>query len=230
LRDGLPIGLGYLSVSFGFGIAVVNAGLPSLFALLISMFNETSAGQAAGLAIIVQGGTLIEMALTQLVINVRYSLMGLSLTQCVDDSFTLPRRMLLSFCITDEIFAVASTAAAETRKKVNVRYFSGLSILPYIGWASGTLLGALMGQILPTVISGALGIMLYGMFLAIIVPPARAHRGVLVAVLVAIALSCVIYYVPLFDFITSGFSVIICALIAAAVAAAVFPVTEQAAE
>ena len=121
LRDGLPIGLGYLSVSFGFGIAVVNAGLPALFALLISMFNETSAGQAAGLAIIIQGGTLIEMALTQLVINVRYSLMGLSLTQCVDKSFTLPRRMLLSFCITDEIFAVASTAAAETRQKVNVR-------------------------------------------------------------------------------------------------------------
>lgn len=227
LRDGLPIGLGYLSVSFGFGIAVVNAGLPALFALLISMFNETSAGQAAGLAIIVQGGTLIEMALTQLVINVRYSLMGLSLTQCVDDSFTLPRRMLLSFCITDEIFAVASTSSAETRQKVNVRYFSGLSILPYVGWAAGTLLGALMGQILPTVISGALGIMLYGMFLAIIVPPARTDRGVLVAVLVAVALSCILYYVPMFDFITSGFSVIICALAAAALAAVVFPVKEQ---
>ena len=227
LRDGLPIGLGYLSVSFGFGIAVVNAGLPAMFALLISMFNETSAGQAAGLAIIVQGGTLIEMALTQLVINVRYSLMGLSLTQCVDDSFTLPRRMLLSFCITDEIFAVASTSSAETRQKVNVRYFSGLSILPYVGWAAGTLLGALMGQILPTVISGALGIMLYGMFLAIIVPPARTDRGVLVAVLVAVALSCILYYVPMFDFITSGFSVIICALAAAALAAVVFPVKEQ---
>ena len=226
LRDGLPIGLGYLSVSFGFGIAVVNAGLPALFALLISMFNETSAGQAAGLAIIVQGGTLIEMALTQLVINIRYSLMGLSLTQCIDHSFTLPRRMLLSFCITDEIFAVASAAAAETRQKVNVRYFSGLAILPYIGWASGTLFGALMGQILPAVISGALGIMLYGMFLAIIVPPARSDRGVLVAVAAAIAMSCVIYYVPLFGFITSGFSVIICALAAAALAAVLFPVKE----
>jgi len=223
LHDGLPIGLGYLSVSFGFGIAVVAKQLSPLFALLISMTNETSAGQLAGLEIIARSGGLIEMALCQLVINLRYALMGISLTQHVDSTFTTPWRMLLSFSITDEIYAVASTKP----KKIGVTYFSGLAIPPYIGWALGTILGAVAGQLLPSVVSGALGIMLYGMFIAIIVPPARDHMGVLFAVLLATALSCVIYYVPLFDFITSGFSVIICAVVVSAIAALLFPVKEQ---
>ena len=106
LSDGVPIGLGYLSVSFGFGIAVVAAGLSPLIALLISMSNETSAGQKAGLDIIIAQGGLIEMILTQFIINLRYSLMGISLSQRLDGSFTTPWRMLLSFSITDEIFAV----------------------------------------------------------------------------------------------------------------------------
>ena len=223
LRDGLPIGLGYLSVSFGFGIAVVASGFHPLFALLISMTNETSAGQLAGLEIMARSGGLIEMALCQLVINLRYALMGVSLTQNVDGSFTTPWRMLLSFSITDEIFAVASTKP----QKIGVKYFSGLAIPPYVGWALGTLLGAVAGSLLPPVVTTSLGVMLYGMFIAIIVPPAREHKGVLFAVLCASALSCVIYYVPIFDFITSGFSVIICALVVSALAAWLFPVKDE---
>ncbi len=226
LRDGLPIGIGYLSVSFGFGIAVVAAGLDPLVALIISMTNETSAGQMAGLSIIMAAGSLIEMALTQLIINVRYSLMAISLSQRLDASFTTPWRMLLSFSITDEIFAVASTK----REKVGVRYFSGLALSPYAGWALGTLLGALAGSLLPDVIRNSLGLMLYGMFLAIIIPPARRERGVLFAVCVAVGLSCILYYVPLFDFISSGFALIISAVIAAALAAWIFPVASPAEE
>lgn len=220
LRDGVPIGLGYLSVSFGFGIAVVSAGLAPLFAVLISLTNETSAGQLAGLAIILEGGPLIEMALTQLVINIRYSLMGISLSQRLDGSFTTPWRMLLSFSITDEIFAVASTK----REKVGTKYFSGLATAPYLGWALGTLLGALAGAILPDVIRNALGLMLYGMFIAIIIPPARRERGVLFAVCVAVGLSCILHYVPLFDFLSGGFALIISAVVAAALAAWLFPI------
>lgn len=223
LRDGLPIGLGYLSVSFGFGIAVVAAGLSPFFALLISMTNETSAGQLAGLEIIANSGGLIEMALCQLVINLRYSLMGVSLTQHVDETFTTPWRMLLSFSITDEIYAVASTKP----KKIGVTYFSGLAIPPYVGWALGTILGAVAGQLLPTVVTASLGVMLYGMFIAIIVPPARDNKGVLFAVLLSAGLSGLIYYAPLFDFITSGFSIIICALTVSAIAAFFFPVKDD---
>ncbi len=220
LRDGVPIGLGYLSVSFGFGIAVVSAGLAPLIAVIISMTNETSAGQLAGLTVILEGGALIEMALTQLVINLRYSLMGISLSQRLDKSFSTPWRMLLSFSITDEIFAVASTK----RQRVGTRYFSGLSTAPYIGWVLGTLLGALAGTLLPPVIRDSLGLMLYGMFIAIIIPPARRERGVLFAVSVAVGLSCLFYYVPFFDFLSGGFSLIISAVIAAALAALLFPV------
>ncbi len=220
LRDGLPIGLGYLSVSFGFGISVVSAGLHPLIALIISATNETSAGQFAGLTILMAAGPLLEMALTQLVINIRYSLMAISLSQRLDKSFTTPWRMLLSFSITDEIFAVASTKP----ERVGVRYFSGLSTLPYLGWTLGTLAGALAGTLLPDILRNSLGLMLYGMFLAIILPPARRERGVLFAVAVAVGLSCIFYYVPLFNFLSGGFSLIISAVIGAALAAWLFPV------
>ena len=221
LSDGMPIGLGYLSVSFGFGIAVVAAGLSPLVALLISMTNETSAGQKAGLDIIVACGGIVEILLSQLIINLRYSLMGISLSQRLDASFTTPWRMLLAFHITDEIFVMASTKPY----KVGVRYFAGLSTAPYLGWALGTLLGALAGTLLPPTIRDCLGLMLYGMFIAIIIPPARRERGILFAVCVAVAISCLFYYVPFFDFLSGGFALIISAVIAAALAALLFPVT-----
>ena len=220
LRDGLPIGFGYLSVSFGFGLSVVAAGLPALVALIISMANETSAGQLAGLTIMLASGTLLEMALTQLVINIRYSLMAISLSQRLDQSFSTPWRLLLSFSITDEIFAVASTK----RHRVGVHYFAGLSTAPYLGWALGTLLGALAGTLLPDIVRNALGLILYGMFISIIIPPARRERGVLFAVCLSIGLSCILYYVPLFDAISGGFALIISSVIAAAAAAWLFPV------
>ena len=225
LRDGVPIGLGYLSVSFGFGLSVVSAGLHPLVALIISMTNETSAGQVAGLDIILAAGplwaALVEMALTQLIINIRYSLMAISLSQRLDASFTTPYRMLLSFSITDEIFAVASTK----RERVGTRYFSGLATAPYIGWVAGTLFGAIAGALLPDIIRNSLGIMLYGMFIAIIIPPARRERGILFAICVSVGLSCILYYVPLFDFLSGGFALIISAVIGAALAAWLFPVS-----
>ena len=224
LRHGIPIGLGYLSVSFGLGIAAVAAGLSPLIALIISMTNETSAGQKAGLDLIADclplAEGLITMVLSQLIINLRYSLMGISLSQRLDESFTTPWRMLLAFSITDEIFAVAFTR----QKKIGVNYFFGLSVIPYLGWAAGTLLGALAGTLLPEMVRGCLGLMLYGMFIAIIVPPARRERGILFAVCLAVALSCVFYFLPLFDFLSGGLALIISAVISAVAAALLFPV------
>ncbi len=128
LRDGVPIGLGYLSVSIGIGIAAVAAGLNVITSLLISMTNLTSAGEAAGISVIAAGGTLIEMALVQLVINLRYSLMGISLSQKLDASFSTGHRLFLGAFITDEIFAVAVS-----QEKVHVRYMYGLVLVPYNG-------------------------------------------------------------------------------------------------
>lgn len=233
LRDGIPIGLGYLSVSFAFGITVVTAGLSALSAIGISMTNLTSAGQVAGLSVIVAGGTLAEIALTQLVINLRYALMSVSLSQRMDDSVGFWRRLLISFFITDEIFAVASDRSGLSGRYIGPRYMYGLATAPYIGWALGTALGALSGDILPLSVRNALGIAIYGMFIAIIVPPAKKNRGVLAAVIIASGLSCVMNLVPqiaaLFE-AAPGFVIIICAVAAALVCAALFPRDEEVAE
>ncbi len=218
--DSIPIALGYLSVSFGFGIAAVGGGLSPLTAVLISLTNLTSAGQMAGLAVIIEAGTLLEMALCQLVINIRYFLMSMSLSQRLTDRFPLRHRLLSAFGITDEIFGVASSR----KEAPTPHYLYGLILFPVIGWTLGTLLGGVAGNILPEDVKHALGIMIYGMFVAIVVPPARKEKGVLLGVAVAAAVSCLFAYLPLFSSMTSGFSIVLSALLAAAVAAALFPV------
>lgn len=223
LLDGLPIALGYLSVSFGFGISASAEGLSTLTSVLISLTNLTSAGQVAGLAVIVAGGPLLEMALTQLIINIRYFLMSLSLSQRLDTSFTIRHRLLAAFGITDEVFGVASSQG----KPLVPRYMYGLILLPLVGWTLGTLLGAVAGNILPNDLKHALGIAIYGMFVAIVVPPAREDRGTLLGVLVAIGISCLLAYVPFFSFITSGFSIIVSAVLAAVLAALLFPIPDD---
>lgn len=221
LIHGVPIALGYFSVSFGFGIMAVRAGLSVLEALCISMTNLTSAGQAAGVAIIAACGTYIEMAVTQLVINIRYSLMGISLSQKLDTSFNTFHRLAVSFGITDEIFAMASAQPS----RLTPRYMYGLILISFTGWSGGTLLGALAGDILPAMITDAMGIVLYGMFLAIIIPESKRSRSVLLAVILAAVCSTTLYYaVPS---LSGGFAVIISAVIAAAASAVIFPVKDE---
>lgn len=217
-RDGLPIGLGYLSVSFAFGITAVKMGIPVIAAILISMTCVTSAGQVAGITAIASGGGFIEIALAQLIINLRYSLMSLSLSQKLCRKYSLFHRLTTSFGVTDEVFAVASART----EKVTPPYMYGLITLPYIMWSAGTALGALLGGILPDFVTSALGIAIYGMFIAIVVPPARRFKGVLVVALMAAALSCAFKFLPFMDFL-GGFSVIICTVIAAAAGALIFP-------
>ncbi len=223
IRHGIPIALGYLSVSFAFGIQAVAGGLSPLQAVLISMMNVTSAGQLAGLNLMLQGGSLMQMALSQLTINLRYALMSLSLSQRLDGSMTTLHRMLFAFCNTDEIFAVASSQPG----KVGKWYLYGLMLTPYFGWALGTWLGAAAGTLLPQFVRTALGIAIYGMFIAIVVPPVREKRAVAVVVALAAGLSLCIRYIPALSFIGSGYAIILCAVIAAGVGAALFPVEEE---
>lgn len=223
IKDGTAIGIGYLSVSFTFGLTAVTGGLTWWEAMLISMTNLTSAGQFAGITIMVAVGTYMEMAVSQLVINLRYALMSISLSQKVDCHFSMPKKLLLGFANTDEIFAMAMCREGE----VSSRYFAGLIVLPYLGWTVGTLLGGICGNILPQSISDALGLAIYGMFIAIIVPAMKSDRSILLMVLLAIFLSCCLYYIPVFRNISSGFSIIICAVLASAIGAVWFPMQEQ---
>ena len=222
-RDGVPIGLGYLSVAFTFGIMAVRGGLSIAQAALISMTNVTSAGQLAGLELMIASAPLFEMALTQLVINLRYALMSLSLSQKMDSSMTVPRRMIFAFCNTDEVFAVASGQPGA----VGRAYLTGLTVAPYFGWALGTLLGAAAGSLLPELILNALGVAIYGMFIAIIIPPARKSRSVRAAVILAALLACVMRYTPCLKNISGGFAVILCAVPVSAFCAKMFPIREE---
>ncbi|MBQ9734626.1 MAG: AzlC family ABC transporter permease [Clostridia bacterium] len=220
IKDGLPIGLGYLSVSIAFGVQASLLGVPVYMALFISMTNLTSAGQLAGLTVIATLGTVLEMILTQLVINARYFLMSITLSQKLDDSFTTSQRFFCSAFITDEIFAVASAKPTALNRK----YFYGLVILPYVGWTLGTLIGAVLGSVLPNQITNALGIALYAMFIAIIIPPSLSVKGVLPSVIIAAGISCAIYFIPPFKSLSTGLAVIISAVGSAAITALLFPV------
>ena len=223
VKDGLPIGLGYFAVSFSFGIA----GAAKLFSwplvTLISMTNLTSAGQFAGLQIMTDAaGTFIEMALATFFINLRYSLMAISLSQKVSPDFGTTKRLLLATGITDEIFAVAMS-----KKSVTPIYFLGLMTLPYIGWSSGTAVGAICGEILPSIVTNALGVALYGMFVAIVVPQMKVHKPTIFAVAIAVALSCAFKFFPPLSGVSVGFAIIICASVASLIAAALFPITPE---
>ncbi|MEF9918042.1 MAG: AzlC family ABC transporter permease [Eubacterium sp.] len=223
IRDGIPIGLGYLSVSFTFGMMAVTKGLPVWSAILISMTNMTSAGQFAGLNLIVMAAPFTEMALTQLIINLRYGLMSLSLSQKLEKNITRLERCIIAFGITDEIFAVSSGRQGSLGKE----YMFGLMIVPYIGWAMGTLVGAVASTILPEFIRSALGIAIYGMFIAIIIPPARKNRAVRNVLIVAVALSCAFTWAPLLNQVSAGFTIIICTIAAAALGAWIYPISEE---
>lgn len=223
-KDGIPIGLGYLSVSFTFGMMAARGGLTIAQAVFISMTNVTSAGQLAGLNLMLASAPMLEVALTQFIINLRYALMSLSLSQKLDGSMTTPRRMLFAFCNTDEVFAVASGQ----KGPVGRDYLYGLITAPFIGWTLGTLLGAAAGTLLPDMLRDALGVAIYGMFIAIVVPPAKHNSAVRAAVVLAAALSCAMYYLPGLNKISSGFSIIICAVAVSALCAKLFPIPDDA--
>lgn len=221
LCQGIPIALGYLSVAFGFGIMATRAGLSVLQSAGVSISNLTSAGQAAGVGVIAAGGTLVEMALTQIVINLRYSLMGISLSQKLSPNFSTWKRLIAAHGITDEIFAVA----VSQKEPLTASFMYGLMSLPIAGWTTGTFLGALFGQILPENITNALGLMLYAMFIAIIIPAAKKEKRVLLCVLLAAAIS--VFFKFVFPSLTSGFSIIISACLSAVFCSLVAPVSEE---
>ena len=216
LRDGTPIMAGYFAVSFSFGILAMQGGLSVIQAALTSLTNMTSSGQFAGLQIIAAGGTLIELILTQVIINMRYSLMSLALSPKLNKKIKLWQRLLIAFANTDEIFAVAMSR----ERSLTFPYMAGLQILPIFGWTAGTAIGAIAGNLLPAALTAALGIALYGMFIAVVVPVARRSRPVLLSALIAIAISCVLYVLK----VSAGISIIVSTVAASALMAFLRPI------
>ena len=226
MRAGMPVCIGYFSVSFGFGAMAVAQGLSIWHVILISMTNLTSAGQFAGLTVIAAGAAIIEMILTQLVINSRYALMSLALGQKFGPDVGTGRRLACAFFNTDEVFALGMTREG----KLKPAYFLGAGTVAALGWTGGTAMGALAGSVLPLSVRAALGVMLYGMFIAIVVPQAREEKPILLSVVLALVFSCLFAYVPVLKEISAGLAIVICTVAAAAICALVCPIDEEVAE
>lgn len=221
-KKGLPIALGYFPVAFSFGVLVVSSGLPLGLATIISLTNLTSSGQFAGVSLILAQANYMEVAVTLLLINARYFLMSLSLSQKIDQKMNTIQRMIISFGITDETFGVASIQEGI----LTFRFMLGFILLPILGWVAGTLVGETLMNILPSSIQNAMGIALYGMFLAIIVPSSAKSKAILEVVIISAGVSVLFYYVPIFSIFSSGVKLIIATLCGAIYGAWRYPVKE----
>lgn len=223
IKDGIPICLGYIAVSFSFGIMCRNSGLSVLEAVLISVTNLTSAGQFAGLSLITSAASYIEMAVTQLIINLRYCLMSCALSQKLDINTPFFHRFFIAYGVTDEIFGVSIGRP----DKLSPFYSYGVIIISTFGWVFGTFLGIVSGNILPARAISALSLALYGMFIAIIIPPARDNKVLAGIIVISMALSLVFTKTPYLSQISSGFRIIILTILIAGAAAYFFPVPEE---
>ena len=223
LKKGLPIALAYLAVSFAFGVMTRSGGISPIASTIMSFFSLSSAGQFAGSKLIMVGASYLEIFFTVLFINIRYALMSISLSQKIDESIPRWKRFLMSFGITDEIYAIAISE----KKEVNLKYMLGITTLPVIGWSLGTLIGSLGADIFPENLLIAMNIALYAMFIAIITPDAKKSVKILLVIILAILISCLLYYVPYINEIGFGFKIIIATFLACTFGALVFPRRED---
>ena len=223
MQAGMPICIGYFSVSFGFGAMAIAQGWTLWQAVLASVTTLAGAGQFAGLTVITAGAALLELVLTMLVINSRYALMSLSLGQRLGPQVGFFKRLGIAFFNTDEVFALSMSRG----KDMTPAFFIGAGVISALGWVSGTALGSVASSLLPLEVRTALGVMLYGMFIAIIVPQARQEKPVFWSIGIALVCSCLFAWVPGLNQISSGFAVILSTIIAATVCAIAFPVKEE---
>ncbi|MDO5300804.1 MAG: AzlC family ABC transporter permease [Clostridia bacterium] len=223
LRDGVPIMLGYLAVSFTLGIAARNAGLTAFQAALTSLLNNASAGEYAGFTVIREDAGYVEMAIMIFVANARYLLMSCALSQKLSPKTGLVPRMIVGFDIVDEVFGVSMAVPGY----LNPWYTYGMMSLAIPGWTLGTGLGVVMGNALPAGVTSALSVGLFGMFVAIIIPPARKSRVIAGIVVISMAASYALFKLPPFSSWSSGMRVILLTVVISGAAATLFPVKEE---
>ena len=221
-KQSLPIALGYFPVSFTFGLMAVRGGIPVWIVILISMTNLTSAGQFAGTNLIIAGSGYVEITVTTFIINIRYMLMSLSLSQKLAQNISGFERYIMAFGITDETF----TVAAMQKKDITFSFMTGLEILPYIGWAAGTAAGAIVCTLLPVTLQNSMGIALYAMFIALVIPAAKKSKAALCVAACAVFISSVLKWMPLFSAISGGWRIIIATLISCTLGARFFPLED----
>lgn len=222
-RDGIPIGIGYFAVSFSLGIAARGAGLTALQGFFASLFTNASAGEYAVFSLIAANASYLEVALISAVINIRYLLMSCALSQRLSSNTSLIKRMLLGLCITDEIFGISIARPGA----LDPVYSYGALLLASPCWALGTALGIIAGNQLPARIVSALSVALFGMFLAIIIPPSRHNKIIAGFVLLSFAASYAASVLPMLSAMSDGTRILLLTVILSAAAAALFPIKPE---
>lgn len=220
MKDGLPVALGYLAVSFTLGIAAVKSGLTPFQAFATSALNNTSAGEFAAFSLIGAGVSYMEIALTTLILNMRYILMSCALSQKIDKHTPIVHRFLMAYDVTDEIFGLSIMSEG----RLDPKYTYGLITISAPSWAIGTYLGAVMGSVMPAGVLSAMNLALYGMFIAVIVPPAKKDKTIAVVIAVSMLSSLMFSVLPGLREISSGIVVIILTVVISLAAAILFPV------
>ncbi|MCI8326314.1 MAG: AzlC family ABC transporter permease [Lachnospiraceae bacterium] len=223
LKDGVPIALGYFAVSFTLGITAKTAGLTALQAMLASLTLNASAGEFAGFTLIAAGASYLEVAIMEFVANARYLLMSCALSQKLSPDTPLWQRLLIGYDVTDEIFGISISVPG----RLHPYYTFGAIAIAVPGWSIGTYLGVVMGNILPANVVSALSVGLYGMFIAIIIPPARKSKIVAGVVAISMAASFLFTKLPAISDISSGVRTIILTILISAAAAFLFPIKEE---
>ena len=222
LRDGMPIGLGYFAVAFTLGITAGKAGMNALQSSLMSALMLASAGEFAAISMIGSGAGFMEMIITTVVINMRYLLMSSALSQKVQQNRPFFHRIFMSYAVTDEIFGISMAVPG----KLNPFYQYGAACVAAPGWVLGTFLGTVVGMILPAPVMSAMSVAIYGMFLAVVIPPARKDKIIAAVVVVSMAVSFLFQSIPGLKNISSGFQIILLTVLISAAAAVLFPVKE----
>ena len=218
MRDSIPVAIVYFVVSFTFGVTIAKYGFPAWYSTLLSAINFTSVGQFTGTRMMVESAAIYEIGLAILVVNLRYILCGISISQKLDTKNKL-QRMLMGMFIADEIYAVIAN-----KKKVTFKYYMGLVVIPYICWLSGSTCGAYVDALLPERLQASMGIALFCMFIGIIIPPAMRDKRLFLTIGLSSGLSCLFYFTPYLNKVSFGFRIVIAAVISAAVSALLFPI------
>lgn len=221
-KQSIPIAMGYFPVSFTFGLMAVRGGIPVWIVILISMTNLTSAGQFAGTNLIIAGAGYLEISVTTFIINIRYMLMSLSLSQRLTPGISNVKRWIMAFGVTDETF----TVAAMQKKDISFAFMTGLEVMPYIGWILGTAAGAVVCTLLPETLQNSMGIALYAMFIALVIPAAKKSKAALCVTACAIFISSLLKWLPVFSVISGGWRIIIATVIACTLGAKLFPMQD----
>ena len=223
MRDGLPIALGYFAVAFSLGITARNAGINALQGFIMSMLNNASAGEYAAIAAIKGNVPYLEMAVLIFITNARYILMSCDLSQKLSPDLPWYHRLLLGFDITDEQFGIAINPPFP----LPPQYLYGSYILTIPGWAGGTAIGIIAGNLLPPIVVTALSAAIYGMFIAVIIPPARKNRTIMVIVIVSFAASGLLALIPAVASMSESLRIIILTVVISAAAAIIRPLKEE---